>query len=205
MKNGEEVRNPFLPRSPEDRVVEAVERLKFDVQYALQAAMKKRGVDQAELARRLGVTPARVSQMFADDANLRLNSVAKAFAVLDEDIEFSSASAPPVPRMKDNADSEAASGRAVSHKSGEVISQHVALRLIENEARKHEALERRDSFPEWPRRRSPRSEKRKHGANAAEQWQTVAVRSGPAPASVRYMAANEQASAETNGAPDRAA
>jgi len=81
----------------------------------------------------------------------------------------------------------------------------VVVRLIENEAQKHEALESRDSSPEWPQQRPSRSEKQKHGANAAEQWQAVAIPSGPAPASVRYMAANEQTSAETNEAPDRAA
>ncbi len=94
-----DMRNPFLRKTSEERVIKAVERLKFDVQYALQAAMKKRSVDQAGLARRLGVTPARVSQMFADDANLRLDTVAKAFAVLDEEIFFYSETVPEIPRL----------------------------------------------------------------------------------------------------------
>lgn len=98
--------DPFGPQTNEERIIDAVERLKFDVQYALQAAMAKHDVNRSELARRLGVSKSRVSQMFTDDANLRLNTVARAFAVLDEEIYFGSESVPPIREKQGRAADE---------------------------------------------------------------------------------------------------
>lgn len=79
----------FGPFSNEEEEVFAVEDLIFDVQIALQRAMREHGVSQSELANRLGVTPARVSQMFADSgANLTLETVAKIAIALETTVSI---------------------------------------------------------------------------------------------------------------------
>lgn len=67
----------------------AIEDLVFSTQIALQKAMARKGVSNKDLAERLGMTPARVSQIFAKKGpNLRLSTIARIAHALGEDFEF---------------------------------------------------------------------------------------------------------------------
>ncbi|HEV2594660.1 MAG TPA: helix-turn-helix transcriptional regulator [Sphingomicrobium sp.] len=68
----------------------AEEALVVDVQSALHQAMENAGLSRADLARRMNVSKARVTQMFSDDCpNLTLRLVARAFHAVGEQIEIS--------------------------------------------------------------------------------------------------------------------
>ena len=70
----------------QDEMISAEEELIVDVQVAIHSLMLDRGLSRADLARELGVSQARVSQMFSDDAkNLTLRTVAKIFRVLGQE------------------------------------------------------------------------------------------------------------------------
>lgn len=63
----------------------AEERFLATVQMEMQRLLNERGLRHAHLSRRLGVSEARVSQMFGDDAtNLTLRTLAKVFHNLGE-------------------------------------------------------------------------------------------------------------------------
>jgi len=67
----------------------AIEALVFSVQVALQRAMNRKGVSNKELAERLGMTPARVSQVFSSTGpNLTLKTIARIAHALGEDFEL---------------------------------------------------------------------------------------------------------------------
>lgn len=67
----------------------AIESLVFSVQVALQKAMNRKGVTNKELAERLGMTPARVSQVFSSNGpNLTLKTIARIAHALGEDFEL---------------------------------------------------------------------------------------------------------------------
>lgn len=68
----------FGPKTESEVEEFAVQDLIFDVQMLLQAKMKSNGVAQAELAKRLSLSAARVSQLFSDDGgNMTLATLAK--------------------------------------------------------------------------------------------------------------------------------
>lgn len=57
-----------------------------EVQYTISVMLKEKGVSRSEFARRLGVSPAAVSQMLGDEgANLTSRTIAKAFIALGEE------------------------------------------------------------------------------------------------------------------------
>jgi transcriptional regulator with XRE-family HTH domain len=63
----------------------AEERFLFATQRAMQRALNEKGVRYKDLARRLGVSEARVSHIFGDDAsNLTMKTVARVFYCLGE-------------------------------------------------------------------------------------------------------------------------
>ncbi|MEL0437976.1 helix-turn-helix domain-containing protein [Phycobacter sp. K97] len=67
----------------------AIEDLVFSTQVALQQAMKRHGVTNKELSERLGMSPARVSQVFSTNGpNLTLKTIARIAHALGEDFEF---------------------------------------------------------------------------------------------------------------------
>jgi len=79
----------FEARTEADRKALALEALALSIQVALQNSMAKHSVSQKELASRLGVSPARVSQILGGHAsNLTLNTVAKVAHALGEDFEM---------------------------------------------------------------------------------------------------------------------
>ena len=71
-----------LVATPEGRRDLEVERLLLEATENLAVLMQERGVTRRELARRLRVSPARVSQMLDGTRNLTLASLAEAFHVL---------------------------------------------------------------------------------------------------------------------------
>lgn len=89
------------PRHEGEEEAFAIEALVFSVQIALQKAMQKHGVSNKALAERLGMTPARVSQIFSSNGpNLTLKTIARIQHALGEDFEFLSRSDIQVPKPK---------------------------------------------------------------------------------------------------------
>lgn len=79
----------LLPTNDEEKLIVSTEMLVLSVQVALQKAMTKRGVTNSELAARLGMSVARVSQIFSERGpNLTLKTIARVAAALGEDFEF---------------------------------------------------------------------------------------------------------------------
>lgn len=78
------------PRTEDERGVFACEELRADVQLEIERALRAGEVSRAELARRLGCSQARVSQLLGDNANLTLETIARVFLALDRTCSFSS-------------------------------------------------------------------------------------------------------------------
>jgi len=67
----------------------ATEALVFSTQVALQKAMNRKGVGKKELSERLGISPARVSQIFSSNGpNLTLKTIARIAHAIGEDFEL---------------------------------------------------------------------------------------------------------------------
>ncbi len=79
----------FVAETDEAKEAFAIEDLVFSVQIALQKVMHKQGVGHKELAERLGMSPARVSQIFADNGpNLTLKTIARIQHALGKEFVF---------------------------------------------------------------------------------------------------------------------
>lgn len=77
------------PMNEEERSLDVVEMLVLSIQVALQNAMTRGGVSQKELADRLGVSPARVSQILSESgANLTVKTIGKIAHALGEEFEL---------------------------------------------------------------------------------------------------------------------
>ena len=74
----------FGPKNVEESVIYAVEEFIADSQYCIQKVMNEKKVSRSELARRLGCSPANITQMLSEDSNLRLDTVAKIFYALED-------------------------------------------------------------------------------------------------------------------------
>lgn len=79
----------FGPADANEALVFATEELKADTQYEVFRALSQAGMSQADLARKIGVSQAWVSQVLSDDANLTLESIAKIFLGLGLQCHFS--------------------------------------------------------------------------------------------------------------------
>lgn len=92
-----------------------VERLVLSVQVALQKSMHESCVSQKELAERLGVSSARVSQILnGDQANLTLRTIGKIAHALDQGFEL------------------------VSHADAKRISEFKKMQFIEGTSRRRQ-------------------------------------------------------------------
>lgn len=79
----------FEPRNDEEREEYALQDLALSIQLALQKTMNGSCIKQQDLADKLGVSPARVSQLFSSHgANLTLKTIVKIAIALGEDFEF---------------------------------------------------------------------------------------------------------------------
>ncbi|ANH06257.1 helix-turn-helix domain-containing protein [Shinella sp. HZN7] len=72
----------FGPKNHDEAVVFATEELRAQVQYDILRQIKAAGLSQAQLAQRMGVSAAWVSQVLSDDANLTLETIAKIYVAL---------------------------------------------------------------------------------------------------------------------------
>ncbi|VAV88924.1 hypothetical protein MNBD_ALPHA02-800 [hydrothermal vent metagenome] len=82
----------FEPKNHEESIVAVVMGLVMDMQFSVQAAMKNRRISQKKLAELMGCSAPNVSQMLADDANPRVETIAKALAVMGEKFVFATES-----------------------------------------------------------------------------------------------------------------
>lgn len=72
-----------------DAIIFAEEALVVDVQIFLHNLMEEKGMSRADLAKAMGVSRARVSQMLSDDCrNLTVRLLARATHALGERMEF---------------------------------------------------------------------------------------------------------------------
>jgi len=69
---------------PLGSAIAAEENLVIDVQFLLQEMMDDKGITRAELARRAGISKARLTQMMRPDANPTLRTLAAIFHALGE-------------------------------------------------------------------------------------------------------------------------
>ncbi len=84
-----ELEKLFSARDDDELLEDAIENLVLSVQIALQQAMHRGCVSQRELAERMGVSPARVSQILTgEQANLTLKTIGKIAFALGEDFEL---------------------------------------------------------------------------------------------------------------------
>lgn len=79
----------FGPRNAKEAEVFALEELRADVQYELAKAIQSAGQSQKSLAEKLGCSPAWISQLLSDDANLTLESISKVFLALNRSCKVS--------------------------------------------------------------------------------------------------------------------
>lgn len=78
----------------------ATEKLVLQVQTEIQRTLNEKKLTQKELAARLNVSPASVSQMMADrGANLTLKTIARIFHALNERVTIERSNKPPT-RLK---------------------------------------------------------------------------------------------------------
>ena len=80
----------FGPQDDAEREVFAVEAFRVDVQHRIQTVMNRKNVSQKKLAERLGVSEARVSQIFSSRSNMTLRFLARVFFALDDECRLDS-------------------------------------------------------------------------------------------------------------------
>ena len=72
------------PKNSEEAEVYAIEELLAETQYCIQCVMGRMEVNRSELAKRLGCSPANVTQMLSENSNLTLESIARIFHALGD-------------------------------------------------------------------------------------------------------------------------
>lgn len=72
----------------EDTVIEAEEDFVIDAQFLIQELMNEHGLSRADLAKKLGVSKARLTQMMKPDANPTMRSVARVAHALGEKVRL---------------------------------------------------------------------------------------------------------------------
>jgi len=81
--------NIFGPYNEGEKRLYAIEAFRAGMQYMLQKAMNDNNITRDELAKRLGKTRTYVDRTyFRDCANPSLIMLAKAFAAIDQEVEF---------------------------------------------------------------------------------------------------------------------
>lgn len=97
----------------------AEEMLVAAIQSELEELLAETGCSRADLAKRMGVTKARVSQIFSDDQNFTVRLVARAFHALDQKVRI----------VRDYAEGiETKSDRSASSKAAEHFVDYVVQR-----------------------------------------------------------------------------
>jgi transcriptional regulator with XRE-family HTH domain len=68
------------------KVIEAEENLLIDFHFLLQELMTEKGVSRSELAKKTGLSKARLTQVLSSEANPTIKSMARLFHALDEQL-----------------------------------------------------------------------------------------------------------------------
>lgn len=77
---------PITKLTPEDAaLMKAQERFVVRAQFKILTLMREKNINQAELARRLGVSEARVSSMFSNDKNFTLRTIGRLLHAMGEE------------------------------------------------------------------------------------------------------------------------
>jgi transcriptional regulator with XRE-family HTH domain len=77
---------PVEELTPEDAAaMKAQEKFVVRAQYKIVCLMKEKNISQAELARRMGVSEARVSSMFSNDKNFTLRTIGRLLHYMGEE------------------------------------------------------------------------------------------------------------------------
>lgn len=122
-----------------------------ETQARLAEMLDEKGVSRAELARKLGVSRARVTQIFSDDAtNFTLRLLARSFLALDEEPIILSRGE--YDRLRANADlAPARSSGKAQHKPDALSASLIAelLRASEVKSEPERPSRRADSANEW--------------------------------------------------------
>jgi transcriptional regulator with XRE-family HTH domain len=74
----------FGPQNEEEELIFAEEAFRVDTQVKIHELMIRKGLSQRDLAERLKVSEARVSQFFSDKFNMTVRKLAKIFFVMGE-------------------------------------------------------------------------------------------------------------------------
>lgn len=82
-------RHEILMEDPEYRRLFAIEGLVADTAELVARLMEERGVNKAELARRLGKSRARVTQLLSGKANMTIRTLAEIACALDAEVRLS--------------------------------------------------------------------------------------------------------------------
>jgi transcriptional regulator with XRE-family HTH domain len=80
----------FGPKNEQERLVFAIEELRADLQLTIQEVMLSKGITRSALAKRLGCSPANVTQLLAEDGNPTIETVARVFHALGDGCQMRS-------------------------------------------------------------------------------------------------------------------
>ena len=80
----------FGPKNRNEREIFAIENLRADLQYTLHNVMREKKVSRKELAKRLNCSQANVTQLLGDDANPTVETIARIFLALQDEILLTS-------------------------------------------------------------------------------------------------------------------
>jgi predicted XRE-type DNA-binding protein len=79
---------PAMPNTPEAWVAYLRESLSNQITDAIQGRMKRASITQSQMARLLGVSEGRVSQILTGSPNMTLQTIAQLLAAVEGDIEI---------------------------------------------------------------------------------------------------------------------
>jgi transcriptional regulator with XRE-family HTH domain len=85
------------PKSDEERRIFAEEEFRVETQVRIHELLVSKGLSQKDLAARLRVSQARVSQFFSDDCNLTLRTIAQIFFAIGETPRINTVTDVPLP------------------------------------------------------------------------------------------------------------
>ena len=92
------------PQSDQEQEIFAIEALVFEVQLELQKAIKDGNMNFAQLAEKLDMTPARVSQIFSSKgSNLTLKTIARIAFAAGIEVSFSKRAVPQAEKVTASA------------------------------------------------------------------------------------------------------
>jgi DNA-binding phage protein len=70
------------------RLIEAEEDLLIDAHFLIEEIMRQKGIDRTTLAKAMGLSRPRLSQLLGPDANPTVKTLGRIFAALGEEISF---------------------------------------------------------------------------------------------------------------------